>query len=213
MALAHHVPQTHGVLPQRWPASGHQSTAPPVQIAGAQAGHAANEGGASIWYSWTPCFNDVGFVSTEGSSFDTLLGVYTGSSVSSLTLAGNDDANAQTLLSKACFPVTSSSTYMIAVDGLDAADPIDGEGDVTLDWGQYLSSHKIVRCKVPKVAGLTLKKARARIVRAHCRVGKVTKTFSTRRKKGRVLSQKPKPGRLLAAGARVNLVVGKGPRR
>jgi hypothetical protein len=103
MALAHHVPQTHGVLPQRWPASGHQSTAPPVQIAGAQAGHAANEGGASIWYSWTPCFNDVGFVSTEGSSFDTLLGVYTGSSISSLTLAGNDDANAQTLLSKACF--------------------------------------------------------------------------------------------------------------
>jgi hypothetical protein len=28
-----------------------------------------------------------------------------------------------------------------------------------------------------------------------------------------VLAQKPKPGRLLAAGARVNLIVGKGPRR
>jgi beta-lactam-binding protein with PASTA domain len=73
--------------------------------------------------------------------------------------------------------------------------------------------NKVIRCKVPKVVGLRLKKARARIVRAHCRVGKVTKRFSTRRKKGRVLSQKPKPGRLLAAGARVNLVVGKGPRR
>jgi hypothetical protein len=46
--------------------------------------------------------------------------------------------------------------------------------------------------------GLTLKKARKRIVRAHCRVGKVTKKFTTRRKKGRVLSQKPKPSRLLA---------------
>jgi uncharacterized repeat protein (TIGR01451 family) len=71
---------------------------------------------------------------------------------------------------------------------------------------------KVVRCVVPKTVGLRLKKARARIVRAHCRVGKVTKKFSTRRKKGRVLSQKPKPGRRLVAGARVNLVVGKGPR-
>jgi beta-lactam-binding protein with PASTA domain len=71
----------------------------------------------------------------------------------------------------------------------------------------------MVRCVVPKVVGLRLKKARGRIVRAHCRVGKVTKKFSTRRKKGRVLSQKPKPGKRLAAGARVKLVVGKGPRR
>jgi beta-lactam-binding protein with PASTA domain len=73
--------------------------------------------------------------------------------------------------------------------------------------------NKVIRCKVPKVVGLTLKKARARIVRAHCRVGKITKKFSTRKKKGKVLAQKPKPGRLLAAGARVNLIVGKGPRR
>jgi hypothetical protein len=72
---------------------------------------------------------------------------------------------------------------------------------------------KVVRCVVPKVVRLRLKKARGRIVRAHCRVGKVTKKFSTRRKKGSVLSQKPKPGKRLAAGARVKLVVGKGPRR
>jgi uncharacterized repeat protein (TIGR01451 family) len=84
---------------------------------------------------------------------------------------------------------------------------------MTSDRMAVATFNKVIRCKVPKVVGLTLKKARARIVRAHCRVGKITKKFSTRKKKGKVLAQKPKPGRLLAAGARVNLIVGKGPRR
>jgi uncharacterized repeat protein (TIGR01451 family) len=72
---------------------------------------------------------------------------------------------------------------------------------------------KVVRCKVPKVLGLTPKKAKGRIVRAHCRVGKITKRFSTARKRGRVIGQKPKAGRLLTAGTKVNFSVGKGPRR
>jgi Divergent InlB B-repeat domain/PASTA domain len=71
---------------------------------------------------------------------------------------------------------------------------------------------KPVRCVVPKVVGRTLKRARVRILKAHCRVGKVTKKFSTRKKRGLVLSQRPKPGTRLRAGARVALAVGKGPR-
>ena len=72
---------------------------------------------------------------------------------------------------------------------------------------------KPLKCVVPKVVGRTLKRARARILKAHCRVGKLTKKFSTRRKRGFVLSQRPKPGTRLKAGARVALAVGKGPRR
>src|SRR5207244_755441 len=80
--------------------------------------HAANEGGASIWYSWAPSFSGTAFVSTAGSAFDTLLGVYTGSSVSALaTLAGNDDATRAVTTSKACFTTASGATYRIAVDG------------------------------------------------------------------------------------------------
>ena len=70
-----------------------------------------------------------------------------------------------------------------------------------------------VKCKVPKVVGLKLLKAKAKIRRAHCRVGKVRKKFSTRRKKGKVVAQRPKAGRTLAAGTKVALTVGKGPRR
>jgi hypothetical protein len=66
------------------------------------------------------------------------------------------------------------------------------------------------KCVVPKVVGKTLKKARARIKKAHCRVGKITKKASTKKKKGRVLKQKPKPGKILKPNAKVNLTVGKG---
>src|SRR5207247_10381511 len=55
------------------------------------------------------------------------------------------------------------------------------------------------RCIVPRVIGLKLAKARSRIVRAHCRVGRVTRKFSSRRKKGKILAQSPRPGRRYAA--------------
>jgi beta-lactam-binding protein with PASTA domain len=63
------------------------------------------------------------------------------------------------------------------------------------------------------VAGLTLRKAKARVRSRHCSVGRVTKRFSTLKKKGKVLSQAPKPGKRLRNGARVSMVIGKGPRR
>lgn len=64
-------------------------------------------------------------------------------------------------------------------------------------------------CLVPKVKGKPLVAARSALTRAHCTTGKVTKKFS-KVKKGRVISQGPKPGTNLAAGAKVNLVISKG---
>jgi beta-lactam-binding protein with PASTA domain len=66
---------------------------------------------------------------------------------------------------------------------------------------------------VPKVVGMTLKKAKTRIVKAHCRVGRVTRRFSTLKERGKVLAQSPRRGRKLANGSRVNLTVGKGSKR
>jgi hypothetical protein len=66
------------------------------------------------------------------------------------------------------------------------------------------------KCVVPKLAGLTLKKAKARIRRAHCTVGTVRQKASSKRMKGKVLGQKPKPGKRLAPGARVSVTVGRG---
>jgi len=70
-----------------------------------------------------------------------------------------------------------------------------------------------LKCHVPRVVGLKLAKAKARIRARHCRVGRVTRKFSSARKKGKVLKQRPKAGKTLARNAKVNLTVGKGLRR
>jgi beta-lactam-binding protein with PASTA domain len=65
---------------------------------------------------------------------------------------------------------------------------------------------------VPKVIHLKLKKAKARIRRRHCRVGKITRRHSSLRLKGRVIKQRPKASRRKRPnGFKVRLVVGKGP--
>ena len=65
---------------------------------------------------------------------------------------------------------------------------------------------------VPNVIHNTLGRAKSRIRHRHCRVGHITRKFSSRRLKGKVIRQSPRAGRRLANGHRVNLVVGKGPR-
>ena len=59
---------------------------------------------------------------TIGSDFDTLLAVYTGNSITSLSpVASNDDIDSQILTSRVTFVATNNTTYQIAVDGFDGA--------------------------------------------------------------------------------------------
>ena len=85
--------------------------------------HAGMTGGASVWWSWTAPASGTVTISTAGSSFDTLLGVYTGTSVSALTeVASNDDENYPSIAtSKVVFDVVSNQTYQIAMDGYGGA--------------------------------------------------------------------------------------------
>jgi uncharacterized delta-60 repeat protein len=68
-------------------------------------------------------------------------------------------------------------------------------------------------CVVPSVKGRRLRNAKRVIRRAYCSVGHVRRVFSSWHWKGRVISQKPKLGVQRRVGAKVRLVVGKGPRR
>jgi len=84
--------------------------------------HAGNAGGASVWYRWTASANGTVTISTDGSSFDTLLAVYTGTAVDSLTpVASNDDADIGVLTSRLTFTAVSGTTYRIALDGKNGA--------------------------------------------------------------------------------------------
>jgi hypothetical protein len=67
-----------------------------------------------------------------------------------------------------------------------------------------------VRCRVPRVIGKKLGVARRAIRARRCTVGRVRYTRSARAR-NKVLSQSPRAGRRLKRGARVNLVVSRGP--
>jgi beta-lactam-binding protein with PASTA domain len=57
------------------------------------------------------------------------------------------------------------------------------------------------------VIGQTLTRARTRIRRAHCTVGRIRRVRS--RRVGRVIAQSPRAGAQRPRGTRVNLVVGR----
>ena len=63
------------------------------------------------------------------------------------------------------------------------------------------------RCRAPRVVGLRLARARTKVRRAGCTVGRVRHTRS--RHVGRVVSQSPRAGKILARGGQVRLVVGR----
>jgi hypothetical protein len=65
------------------------------------------------------------------------------------------------------------------------------------------------RCRIPRAVGLRLAFAKRRIRRAHCSVGRVRRVRSRPRRRGRVISQSPRPGSLRRAGYPVRLVVGR----
>lgn len=84
--------------------------------------HAGTAGGHSAWWAWTAPADGKLTVTTEGSGFDTVLSVYEGSSVGSLSLlAGNDDASGETKTSAIKIPVQTGRGYLIAVDGAAGA--------------------------------------------------------------------------------------------
>ncbi len=84
--------------------------------------HAQKYGDTSVWFTWTaPTEGSVRF-STEGSSFDTLLGIYSGSVLSNLTeIASSDDIDflAGILTSAVTIDVQAGEVFEIAVDGFD----------------------------------------------------------------------------------------------
>ncbi len=93
---------------------------------------AGNAGGKSVWWSFTAPADGVLTLNTTNSTFDTLLGLYTGTNVAALTLIADDDdafpgaPGGFSFISQA---VKSGQTYDIDVDGYDAA-----SGNVSLSY-------------------------------------------------------------------------------
>jgi hypothetical protein len=82
--------------------------------------HTMRTGGASVWWTLTAPFAGDWTVDTRGSSFDTVLAVYTGSNLAALTLvAANDDRRPGDPASAITFTATPATAYVIVVDTAD----------------------------------------------------------------------------------------------
>jgi hypothetical protein len=86
-------------------------------------GEPSADGGSSVWWTWTAPTSGRVTITTAGSSFDTILSVYTGDSLSNLTrVARNDDDSARDVrTSRVVFNAQKGVAYAIAVDGYNGA--------------------------------------------------------------------------------------------
>jgi hypothetical protein len=104
---------------------------------------------------------------------------------------------------------TGTSPTSVAIGDLN------GDGKPELATANFLAHTVSVLlntpglCTVQDVFRQTLPVAKRTIARANCRVGKIRRAYS-KVKRGRVISQKPKPGTVLPSRGKVNLVVSRG---
>ena len=105
--------------------------------AGEPAHFAASPGSTkSVWYQWQAVVSQSVTLNTIGSSYDTILAVYTGNSVNGLTLVtNNDDIASGNTASSVTFPANAGTIYRIAVDGFDNSSGGD-TGSIVLNWNQ-----------------------------------------------------------------------------
>jgi hypothetical protein len=92
-------------------------------------------GGHSVWWSWTATATGQVTISTKGSDFDSLLGVYTGAAVNKLKLVAQNDQDGALDTSRLMFRAVKGTTYQIAVDGYQRA-----MGHIALKISQGISS-------------------------------------------------------------------------
>jgi pimeloyl-ACP methyl ester carboxylesterase len=71
---------------------------------------------------------------------------------------------------------------------------------------------KAKRCVVPRLKGLTVAAATAKLAKANCEVGRTRARVARGSRPGRVVSQSRKPSARLRAGTAINLVIAKRPR-
>jgi len=100
--------------------------------------HAGNAGGASVWFRWRAVNDGTVRFSTRGSDFDTLLAVYRGNALGTLSeVCANDDAHSAPMgefWSQVQFQAHAGVTYRIVIDGYND----DGTDPPPVERGDYV---------------------------------------------------------------------------
>ena len=86
-----------------------------------ESAHAGAPANASLWWEWTAPYTGPATIDTAGSDYDTVLSIYTGTTLGALTpIAANDDASGRTT-SLVTFNAQAGTTYQFAVGSKGAA--------------------------------------------------------------------------------------------
>lgn len=93
-------------------------------------------GGKSVWYKWTaPSYREMQITLTR-SNFNTMISVYTGSALNSLTMVTqNNDISIGNTRSAVNFQPVPGMTYYIAIDGSSLGSGVAEDGDIGFDLG------------------------------------------------------------------------------
>ncbi len=89
---------------------------------------ASSSATGSVWFSWTAPATGQVQVNTNGSNFDTMLAIWTGNALATLTLIGDDDDSGAGSRSLLTFDATAGINYRIAVYGYGS-----DSGSITLN--------------------------------------------------------------------------------
>lgn len=140
-------------------------------------------------------------------------GSVTGGTV--VTIAGKNFANASSVkfgsTPAASFTVDSDTEITATVPGVLRPGKVDVS--ITTIAGENANTrfddYVYRACVVPALKNKKLKKAKALLRRNGCKLGHVKKVEAPAKKVGKVLKQTPRPGKVLAPGARVRINLGK----
>src|SRR5205814_4799175 len=80
--------------------------------------HHGKSGAKSVWYTWQAPVTGVATFRTLGSTFDTLLAVYTGIVVTNLFPIDSDEDRGGFYTSRTDFNAIKGTDYQVAIDGL-----------------------------------------------------------------------------------------------
>ncbi|HXJ71479.1 MAG TPA: immunoglobulin domain-containing protein, partial [Candidatus Dormibacteraeota bacterium] len=97
--------------------------------------HVGKVGGRSVWLRWVAPAGGFATFNTRGSTFDTLLAIYTGTNLTNLVRIAGDEDLGGFYTSEATFNAVAGVDYRIAVDGFAGA-----SGHIVLSWNLEVSS-------------------------------------------------------------------------
>jgi uncharacterized delta-60 repeat protein len=151
--------------------------------------------------------------STLGPSEDFALARFTARGTLDLSFSG--DGRAVTDIGgpgvgDVAYALALDSRHRIVLAGLSGPPGPVAEGPYDFAVARYSGA---LPCVVPRLKATTLRTARGRLAKAHCTLGRVKPAYSRKVKKGRVISQTPRPGTQLPERSKVSVVVSRGRRR